>query len=123
MRDLFRIFKMSFIWHHRNPYGYCDGWNYQTCLANNNDCICVQMGIHCEHIIDKKVKNMKLEKIANYIETNTNYVVSRGSINEESITVYQGSTCVAIINAKLRVKCFDSRIQIELKDIIQKVMQ
>lgn len=54
MRNIIRIAWASFVWHLRNPYGYCMGWNYQTCVANRCDCIFVKKGIHCSHLIEIK---------------------------------------------------------------------
>jgi len=29
------------------PYGYCDGMNFQTCRANENDCPYCMSNVHC----------------------------------------------------------------------------
>lgn len=34
-------------WLKMNPYGYCDGINYQTCRAHEHDCPYCQSGVHC----------------------------------------------------------------------------
>ncbi|MDR0473762.1 MAG: hypothetical protein LBH43_08865 [Treponema sp.] len=46
------IEKIEKIWKKQNHYGYCDGFNYQTCMSiysdgTNHYCPYVQYGIHC----------------------------------------------------------------------------
>lgn len=53
---LFQIIWLNIIWHWKNPYGYCEGHNWNTCVdinKNNNkvDCPFIKHGVHCYHII------------------------------------------------------------------------
>ena len=48
LRELKRLFAK------RNPYGYCSGYNYQTCRSmitqkhnSNNECPYIKYGVHC----------------------------------------------------------------------------
>lgn len=34
-------------WLKMNPYGYCDGMNFQTCRANQSDCPYAMCNVNC----------------------------------------------------------------------------
>lgn len=58
----FRIFKniiklawVNLLWHRHNPYGYCEGWNWDTCQdikkdGSKVDCPCVKYNVHCGYV-------------------------------------------------------------------------
>ena len=57
------------------PYGYCDGMNFQTCRANENDCPYCMSNVHCsdgnaaieyyrEMLRYRKMKPRKARKVA-----------------------------------------------------------
>lgn len=57
------------------PYGYCDGMNFQTCRANENNCPYCMSNVHCsdgnaaieyyrEMLRFKKMKPRKARKVA-----------------------------------------------------------
>lgn len=47
-RYLLKIFWISLLWHKKNPYGYCDGWNWATCKSlNNQACPFIKHGVNC----------------------------------------------------------------------------
>lgn len=46
-----KILWVNLLWHWRNPYGYCNGYNWSTCISIPNvRCPCVKYSLHCEHI-------------------------------------------------------------------------
>ena len=62
-------------WLEKFPYGYCDGMNFQTCRANENDCPYCMSNVHCsdgnaateyyrEMLRYRKMKPRKARKIA-----------------------------------------------------------
>jgi hypothetical protein len=62
-------------WLKANPYGYCDGMNFQTCRANESDCPYCMANVNCsdgnaaidyyrELIRFKRMKPRKAAKIA-----------------------------------------------------------
>lgn len=52
-RWLLKVFWINWLWHWKNPYGYCSGWNWQTCKElDAKECPCIKYNEHCSCTIN-----------------------------------------------------------------------